>query len=169
MILRRYCGSFCRGFRSRYTVSRFLAALSSSRSLQLSSRLSFIWGHAHTLGKSHRWNSPSLPPPCLSRSPATGPGPPYPEASMASSLAQREPSVTSSPLASPFPHGECSLSHLELGLCHQTDRTKVRSAEKRQSNTAPKPAPSLGKAFKQVGLYFLQTNLGLFPRPDSIL
>lgn len=47
MILRRYWGSFCKGFRSRYTVSKFLAPFSSSRSLQLSTRLSFIC-RAHT-------------------------------------------------------------------------------------------------------------------------
>lgn len=48
MIFRLYWGSFCRGLRSRYTVSRLLAAFSSSRSLQLSRRLSFIWEETHT-------------------------------------------------------------------------------------------------------------------------
>lgn len=53
MIFRLYWGSLCRGFRSRYTVSRLLAPFSSSRSLQLSRRLSFIWEDTRTREHTH--------------------------------------------------------------------------------------------------------------------
>lgn len=61
MTFRLYWGSFCRGFRSKYTVSRLLAPFSSSRSLQLSRRLSFIWGHTQEKSLQNQTAQPPQP------------------------------------------------------------------------------------------------------------